>query len=279
MATAKVDNNRGEGSFGSKRSRNDAKDGDWTCPSCGNVNFSFRIVCNRGACGAPRPSPSPSPLAVAAQPVALRYEQQRPTNPYYSGAHPPVSAYGAHPPVSAYGPGPQAAELAYQHLNMRYGYPPPAYGPPSGSYAPYSSYAGTGYGPTAYLSRYSYGYRGSPLPGTASPWSGGGALADNNDNNASRKRRGGPDGAMDGDWVCPKCENRNFAFRTTCNMKKCSAPRPSELGSNNMKKEGGEVPEGSWTCTKCSNLNYPFRNVCNRKGCGNEKPAPHSNSN
>ncbi|RVW32322.1 hypothetical protein CK203_078955 [Vitis vinifera] len=31
----------------------------------------------------------------------------------------------------------------------------------------------------------------------------------------------------EGDWVCPKCDNVNFAFRTTCNMKKCGAARPS----------------------------------------------------
>ena len=39
------------------------REGDWNCPQCGNVNFSFRNVCNRGACGAPRPSPSPSPVS------------------------------------------------------------------------------------------------------------------------------------------------------------------------------------------------------------------------
>lgn len=39
----------------------------------------------------------------------------------------------------------------------------------------------------------------------------------------------GPDGLFEGDWVCPKCENVNFAFRTTCNMKKCGAPRPASV--------------------------------------------------
>ena len=39
----------------------------------------------------------------------------------------------------------------------------------------------------------------------------------------------GPDGVHEGDWICPKCENVNFAFRTTCNIKKCGAPRPSAV--------------------------------------------------
>ncbi|XP_078148249.1 ran BP2/NZF zinc finger-like superfamily protein [Carex rostrata] len=280
MATAKVDNNRGAGSFGSKRSRNDAREGDWKCSKCGNVNFSFRAVCNRGTCGAPRPSASPSPRMV---PPAVGGGYEHRPSPYYGGAPPPP--YGPPPPVGmsgSYGPAP------YQHLGMRYGYGPGPYGS-SGSYPPYSSYhspgpmGGIGYGPGADMGRYGYGYRGSPMPGP-SPWPAG-ALPDNNDNNSSRKRRGGPDGSpSEGDWKCPKCENVNFAFRTTCNMKKCGAPRPAYPGGVNSngssgKKEQGEAPEGSWTCGKCSNLNYPFRTVCNRKGCGNERPAPSSTPN
>lgn len=39
----------------------------------------------------------------------------------------------------------------------------------------------------------------------------------------------GPDGSYQGDWICPKCENVNFAFRTICNIKKCGAARPSPV--------------------------------------------------
>jgi hypothetical protein len=42
-------------------------------------------------------------------------------------------------------------------------------------------------------------------------------------------RHAGPDGLHEGDWICPKCDNVNFAFRTTCNIKKCGAPRPSTV--------------------------------------------------
>lgn len=38
----------------------------------------------------------------------------------------------------------------------------------------------------------------------------------------------GPDGFSEGDWLCSKCGNTNFAFRTTCNMRKCGATKPTE---------------------------------------------------
>ncbi|KAL7168673.1 hypothetical protein ACSBR2_039006 [Camellia fascicularis] len=33
------------------------RDNDWTCPKCGNVNFSFRTVCNMRKCNTPKPRP------------------------------------------------------------------------------------------------------------------------------------------------------------------------------------------------------------------------------
>ncbi|KAE9454773.1 hypothetical protein C3L33_13349, partial [Rhododendron williamsianum] len=33
------------------------RDNDWTCPKCGNVNFSFRTVCNMRKCNTPKPEP------------------------------------------------------------------------------------------------------------------------------------------------------------------------------------------------------------------------------
>ncbi|ONM23719.1 RanBP2-type zinc finger protein [Zea mays] len=56
----------------------------------------------------------------------------------------------------------------YPHLGMRYGYGPPVGAP--GSYGLFSSYgqpgpmSGMGYGPGPELGRYSYGFRGSPMP-------------------------------------------------------------------------------------------------------------------
>lgn len=30
------------------------------------------------------------------------------------------------------------------------------------------------------------------------------------------------------DWTCPSCGNVNFSFRTTCNMRNCTQPRPAD---------------------------------------------------
>ncbi|XP_061375922.1 ranBP2-type zinc finger protein At1g67325-like isoform X2 [Gastrolobium bilobum] len=240
MSSTKDDNRY---SFGSKRSRNDAsrKDGDWTCPNCGNLNFSFRTVCNQGHCGAPRPSLTPP------APVASPYRNSHPF--YYGGVGTPPPSYG---------------------MSSRFGSPVPHsgvqydYGLYARPHVPFSlvpmflpgSFGGFDYGPRPRINGYGYGFQ-SP------PW----AEGLETDNFASRKRRGGPDGLSEGDWICPKCDNVNFAFRTTCNMKHCGAARPD----SNQPNKG--IPEGSWTCKKCGNLNYPFRNVCNRKDCGSEKTA------
>ncbi|KAK1305639.1 RanBP2-type zinc finger protein [Acorus calamus] len=231
-------------SFGSKRSRNEAnegngkhlerglnivprKEGDWTCHKCGNVNFGFRTVCNRAKCAAPRPSASPR---AGSTPIPGSYDRP----PFFVGAPPPMplgigGGYG-HPP-------------SFPGMRYDYGQPGNAAGPYGllSSYGPPGHIGGLGYGPGMSMDGYGFGYRGSPLPVTGA-WPGG----DLPDNNASRKRRGGPDGLSEGDW----------------------GPNRSSSGS----KDTGSGPEGSWTCNKCGNLNYPFRTVCNRKGCSNEKP-------
>jgi hypothetical protein len=96
----------------------------------------------------------------------------------------------------------------------------------------------------------------------------------------------GPDGASEGDWLCPKCGNTNFAFRGTCNMRKCGASKPTKVvGYGNgppprpLPVSQGPPPDGSWTCESCGNVNYPFRTKCNRRNCGAEKPTETKPSN
>ncbi|CAD5174767.1 ranBP2-type zinc finger protein At1g67325 isoform X1 [Musa acuminata AAA Group] len=280
MSSTKMDD---RGSVRSKRPRSEGfrRDGDWTCPQCGNVNFSFRTACNRGSCGAARPSASPSPVSLITRTTPVHGTFDHPGPSYYGdvGVPPPMrlgmlsgypSSFTLHRMQYGYGP-PSGAPGPYSLLSPYgpsgplgvYGYGP---GPVMDGYGgPGTVMDGYG-GPGPIMDRYGYGYEGSPMP-TSGP-----ASRELFDNSTSRKRRGGPDGLLEGDWICPQCENVNFAFRTTCNMKKCGTPKPTTV-PNRYSKDVSDAPEGSWTCDKCNNLNYPFRNVCNRKGCENEKPS------
>eukprot|EP00976_Prorocentrum_cordatum_P083524 1185291-Prorocentrum_minimum.AAC.3 len=51
------------------------------------------------------------------------------------------------------------------------------------------------------------------------------------------------------DWVCSACGNSNFGFRTSCNMRKCGAPKPlaggpSLKGAEPYSVQGGGPPGG-----------------------------------
>ncbi|KAK4402634.1 RanBP2-type zinc finger protein [Sesamum angolense] len=41
----------------SQKKADGTRDNDWSCPKCGNVNFSFRTVCNMRKCNTPKPGP------------------------------------------------------------------------------------------------------------------------------------------------------------------------------------------------------------------------------
>ncbi|KMZ63059.1 hypothetical protein ZOSMA_42G00980 [Zostera marina] len=249
-------------SFGTKRSRNEGSrsEGDWTCRDCGNVNFSFRTVCNRSHCGAPRQVVSPRVNSNVLHPAS--YDHSPPC--YGNG----IQVQPLHPGM----PNNYRVPIPLPALRYNFGLHPngqnpyellPGYGPPNS--IPGMNY-GQGHG--LGINDFGYGYRGSPMP-VPGPW----PIPALSDNNGSRKRRGGPDGLSEGDWICPLCDNINFSFRTNCNMKKCNAPRPTTIPATNLRsRDSTETPEGSWTCNECGNLNYPFRTTCNRKGCENEKP-------
>ncbi|KAG6396425.1 hypothetical protein SASPL_142575 [Salvia splendens] len=95
VAMSQVDNRN---SSAAKRARTDGgrREDDWTCPSCGNVNFSFRTTCNMRNCTQPRPADHNA--KPAAKPVHAT--QGYLSAPPYVGSGAPSSMYMR---VSPYG--------------------------------------------------------------------------------------------------------------------------------------------------------------------------------
>ncbi|KAL3511446.1 hypothetical protein ACH5RR_030847 [Cinchona calisaya] len=266
-------------SSAAKRARTDGgrREDDWTCPSCGNVNFSFRTTCNMRNCTQPRPADHNSKSAIR----PLQVVQSYPASAPYVGSGAPSSMYMGVPPYGS------------SHFN---GTSMPPYDVPFSGGSPYHY---------NYGSRFSGGspYRPLHLPGPA-PYSGGSIIGNGGMYGVPpplMNRYGlglpvgpsgmGPrpgffpddqsqkmDGTRDNDWACPKCGNLNFSFRTVCNMRKCDTPKPGSQGAKPGKSTKPDMPEGSWKCEKCNNINYPFRTKCNRQNCGADKPSESKKS-
>jgi len=66
-----------------------------------------------------------------------------------------------------------------------------------------------------------------------------------------------PKVVRDGDWMCPSCNNHNFASRANCN--KCQQVRPG-------------YRSGDWTCTGCRAHNFASRDACLK--CQTAKAVP-----
>ena len=95
----------------------------------------------------------------------------------------------------------------------------------------------------------------------------------------------------DNDWVCPKCNNSNFAFRQECN--RCGEPRGSSRGGGNDRRQRDgrrgrdnrrdnrsnhqQHGDNDWDCPKCNNSNFSFRTECNR--CGEPRGSSRGGGN
>ncbi|RJU86685.1 MAG: hypothetical protein DWC02_04235 [Candidatus Poseidoniales archaeon] len=98
------------------------------------------------------------------------------------------------------------------------------------------------------------------------------------------------------DWICPKCQNSNFAFRTECN--RCGEAKGSgtsrfqrsdrrghddrrgrndrrrgDRGGRDSRRDRGDRrgnqgthSNNDWECRECKNSNFSFRTECNRCG-------------
>ncbi|KAL8249957.1 hypothetical protein R6Q59_006825 [Mikania micrantha] len=74
-----------------KRARTDGghREDDWTCPSCGNVNFSFRTTCNMRNCTQSRPADHNSKSAPRQMLTSQRYSSSSSN----TGSATPASLY------------------------------------------------------------------------------------------------------------------------------------------------------------------------------------------
>ncbi|XP_031474765.1 ranBP2-type zinc finger protein At1g67325 [Nymphaea colorata] len=271
---SQVDNRN---SSASKRARTDGsrREDDWTCPSCGNVNFSFRTTCNMRNCTQSRPADhnlktAKPPQAPQGFNSAAPYMGPGGASSMYLGMAPYGSSLFNGTSVPPYNvPFSGGSGYPYDYANRLSAGGP--YGPMMSGPNPYSggSVMGAGgmYGMPSLMDRYGMGLPMAPGVMGARP----GPFADDN----SQKRSA--DGMRESDWTCPKCGNVNFAFRTVCNMRKCGTPKPGSQSkggkADNAKGSKSSMPEGSWKCEKCNNINYPFRTKCNRQNCGAEKPS------
>ncbi|KAJ3693250.1 hypothetical protein LUZ60_008730 [Juncus effusus] len=302
---SQVDNRN---STAGKRARTDGgrREDDWTCPSCGNVNFSFRTTCNMRNCDQSRPADHNSKPMIQRQLGSLHL-QTPPRYTIYNPAPPPYSSlYSSAPTIP-----PPFDHHHHRHLppplppysgGASSPYPPPHYyagrvssglGSPYGAglgghhqhhLPPYStgSMFGSGgmYGVPPLPDRYGLGLHAGHGSIGARP-----GLYDSYLDESSQKKTAGE--GRENDWKCPTCGNVNFSFRTVCNMRKCNTPRPENAGPKSENSKGSKqqkTPEGSWKCEKCENINYPFRTKCNRQNCGAERPTdsssnPNPNSN
>lgn len=272
---SQVDNRN---SSAAKRARTDGsrREDDWTCPSCGNVNFSFRTTCNMRNCTQPRPADHNSKSAAKPLQAPHGYSSSAP----YGGSGAPSSMYLGVPPyggslfngssIPSYDV-PFSGGSAYHYnygsrLSAGSPYRPLHLSGP----APYStgSMIGNGgmYGMPHVMDRF-----GLALPmGHAAMGPRPGFFPEDKPQKKETTR--------DNDWKCPKCGNVNFSFRTVCNMRKCDTPKPGSQAAKTEKSSKQKMPEGSWKCEKCNNINYPFRTKCNRQNCGADKPSDSNKS-
>nr|GMD97834.1 ranBP2-type zinc finger protein At1g67325 isoform X1 [Ipomoea batatas] len=237
---SQVDNRN---SSAAKRARTDGgrREDDWTCPSCGNVNFSFRTTCNMRNCTQPRPADHNSKSLAKPMHTPQAYSTSAP----YVGSAAPSPMYMGIPPygTSVFNgtslppydvPFPGGSAYHYNYGSRLSGGSPfrPLHlsGPP-----PYSSgtMIGTGgiYGvPPPIMERYGLGL---PMGHSAMGPRPGFFPEDKSQNK---------DGTRDNDWTCPKCGNVNFSFRTICNMRKCNTPKPGSQGAKSGKSSSKFFP-------------------------------------
>lgn len=247
------------------------KEGDWTCPSCGNHNFASRKVCNR--CGGPKPPPPganakegdwicpacenhnyasrqacnrcghPKPGTFAAgmggmMGMAMGGWQGGKGGGWQGGGFQGGGFQGGKGCMGGKGGMGQAA----------------AAGP--GGMRPGDWICGS-CGNHNYASRDNCNKCGAPKSQQNTGF-GGAMMKGGGPRSAPYGMAMQPPGMRPGDWICPSCGNHNYASRDNCN--KCQHPKSAPVSFR----------QGDWMCPNCGNHNYASRTNCNK--CGTAKP-------
>ena len=95
-----------------------------------------------------------------------------------------------------------------------------------------------------------------------------------NDRNRNRKNKTDRNTNLKpGDWMCPKCNNHNYASKKVCNRSNCNERKPRNNERRNERSNEHNMKPGDWICPKCKNHNYASKNFCNRSNCDVRKPG------
>jgi len=86
-----------------------------------------------------------------------------------------------------------------------------------------------------------------------------------------------------GDWICPSCDNNNFAHRDRCHL--CHKPRESSSRHSpdrdrdrdrEREREKDSRDDRDWICSGCDHRNHPKRSRCSR--CDRYRSSSSSSS-
>jgi len=239
------------------------REGDWSCPSCGNHNFASRGACNK--CQAPKAGGGygAAPGAAKGFGQAMGGKGAARFNPY-TAATPQRTP---NLPATAR-PGDWVCPMCQNHNYAnrsacnRCQTPKMGMGGMGGSFG---MMGGMGFGMQPNLRQ--------------GDWV---CKVCNNHNYASRENCNkchiskdtfiSKSGMREGDWICASCNNHNYASKTVCN--KCGTPKgntASHTAPGGASGGNRGMRDGDWMCPACNNHNFASREKCNK--CGGVKPG------
>lgn len=236
---------------------------DWVCVGCGNNNFASRLFCNMRRCQLARPGLTAADMAAMAQvqaaPVAM--------TPMYTNG-------GASAKLSSAPAGSWQCRCSNVNYPNRTTCNSKSCGLPReqadlpfvGEVEAAGLTLGLNYG--GYPTQSYPTHATQPYPVQNGKGSSSRAMAPMQTGRPVMGQVATKDSfAPSGSWKCSACQNVNYPQRTTCNGKSCGRPREEvELTA------AAAAPPGSWTCPNCANINFPNRAFCNKKACGQPKP-------